>query len=369
MITMTNVLKRGRTVWDRDLLPEDEYVERVRAAREVMRAQGLDALVAVGHTTRYGNLTWLSGNVPPLGWMAVVLGLEGDPVLVTGGGSRDLPFLRTVTWIEAIRPSPSLFAGPAEGVSATLAAFLSPGAKVALVGAREELAPAAHGELLAALRDYAVIERDDLLAGLRAVKRPRELLALGRAYEIAHGAAEAALERFAEGGSNAAALLEGEHVARLHGCRDVRVLGNVAGPALAPVEGGDDERAGRLTIYCAVEYLGYWAQACACSARAGAAQRALRAMVEAAAPGVALSELAAGATAELPAGEDDVALAYGLGGAIGLDLDERPRVEAGSGDVLAEGAVLALQVITVEDGEPACAGTTLRVVAGGVAPL
>jgi hypothetical protein len=83
----------------------------------------------------------------------------------------------------------------------------------------------------------------------------------------------------------------------------------------------------------------------------------------------ASGELAAAATAELPAGEDDVALAYGLGGAIGLDLDERPRVEAGSGDVLAEGAVLALQVITVEDGEPACAGTTLRVVAGGVAPL
>src|SRR5262249_6300971 len=148
MITMHNVVKRGRTVWDRALLPEDEYGSRVRALREALDA---DVFVGVGHTASSGALTYLTGNVPPLGWMAVVVGREAAPCRATGGGSRDLPFLSTQTWISDIRPSASLFSGPAESVAAAVRDL--GGGTVALAGARENLAPAAYEALVAAVGD------------------------------------------------------------------------------------------------------------------------------------------------------------------------------------------------------------------------
>jgi Xaa-Pro aminopeptidase len=364
---MENVLKRGRTVWDRSLLPEDEYVERVRAVRDVARAAGLDAVVSIGHSTHTGNFTYLSGLVPPIGWMAVVLGHEARPVLVSGGGSRDLPFLRTQTWIEDIRTSRSLFAGPAEAVSAALADMVDGGARIGLVGAREDLAPGAYTELLAALGAYEVVEVDDLLAGLRAAKRPREHVALRRSLDIARAAVAAAVEAFQDGASTSAALIEAERTMRLRGARDARVLGNLYGQELAPVEEHRDDRGERLVVYCAAEYLGYWAQACA--GEGAAARRAVEAMVAGAAPGAAAASLVAAAIAELPEGERDVALSYGLGSGGGLDLTEPPVLHPDSDDRLVEGAVVALQVVTVEDGALTCAGETIRVGGDGIALL
>jgi len=373
MITMQNVLKRGRTAWDRSLMSEDEYVERVRETRAAMGAAGLEAVVAVGHTAHYGNLTWLSGNVPPLGWMAVVLGREAGPVLVTGGGSRDLPFLRTQTWIEDIRTSASLFAGPAEAVSAVIGEMVSDGASVGLVGAASELGPRVHGELIGALSAYAVSDRDDLLFDLRAVKRPRERVALERSLALARVAAGAAVDAWEDGASSSASLLAAERVARARGARDVRVLGNVDGEELAPVEERSSARRDRLVGVCAVESIGYWGTVAidtAAPSVATAARSALAAMVGAAAPGVTGGAVAEAAADSLDGGSGDVAFAYGLGGGIGLDPDERPVVALGSSDVLVPGAVLALHVVTVSDGGSlSAAGETLRVEQDGIVLL
>jgi Xaa-Pro aminopeptidase len=372
MITMNNVLKRGRTVWDRSLLSEDEYVERVRALREVMAERGLDAVVSIGHSAHTGNFTYLSGYVPPLGWMSVVLGAEAGPVLVSGGGSREIPFVRTQTWIEDIRTSPSLFTGPAEVVAETIAELASPGARVGVVGALEDLAAAARTELLAALGAYEVVEVDDLLTGLRAVKRPREQLVLARAHAVAEGAVADAVAAWEDGASNTAALIAAERGVRIRGARDARILGTQAGEVLEPVEEHSEHRGERLVVFCAVEYLGYWAQACgtAGDAQEGpAARRAVDAMMGAARPGAPASALAAAAIAELPAGSDDVALAYGLGGGLGIDLPEFPRLAEDSADIVPAGSVLALQAFTLEDGRLTCAGDTVRVEAGGVTRL
>jgi Xaa-Pro aminopeptidase len=366
---MENVLKRGRTVWDRSLLPEDEYVERVRVVRGAAEGEGLDAVVAIGHSTHTGNFTYLSGSVPPLGWMAVVLGREAGPVLVSGGGSRDVPFLTTQTWIDDIRTSRSLFAGPAEAVVDVLAEMVSRGARVGVVGAREDLAPGAYAELVGALDAYEVVEVE-LLARLRAVKRPREHVALARSLEIARAAVAAAIEAWEAGAPTSAALIEAERTARMRGARDARVLGNLYGEALAPVEEHSDERGRRLVVYCAVEHLGYWGQACASTGEGGpVARRALDAMVAAASPGAMAADLVAAAARELPDGDRDVALSYGLGAGVGLDLSERPLLAPGSSDRLVPGAVVALQVITLQDGELACAGATVRVDKDGVVPL
>jgi len=376
MITMHNVLKRGRTVWDRGVLPEDEYVERVRLVREAMAQAGLDGLVTVGHTARPGNFTYLSGSVPPLGWMGIVLGREAGPFLVSGGGSREVPFLRTQTWlIDDIRTSRSLFHGPAAVVVEALGEFMPSGGRVGLVGAREDLTPVAHAELLDALRDYDVVEGDALLGDLRAVKRPREQAAQRRSLEIARRAVDAGLEAWERGASTASALIATEKAARLGGCRDVRVLGNLDGEQLAPVEEPGDTRGDHLVVYVAVEHLGYWAQASgdsdagSANPAASAARAAVEAMTGAAGPAVAVGDLAAAAARELPGGEGDVAFSYGLGGGIGLDLSERPEVRPGASATLRPGEVLALQAFTVADGRLGGATETVRVDAEGVTLL
>lgn len=369
MITMTNVLKRGRTVWDRALLPEDEYVERTRVLREAMAAAGLDALVSLGHATRPGNFTYLSGYVPPLGWMATVVGLERDPMLVSGGGSREIPFVRTQTWIEELRTSRSLFSGPAEAVADAIAEVCAPGARVGIAGAGDALNSVTRTELDDALSAYSLADADQLMESVRAAKRPRELVALRQSRAVAERAVEAALSRFEEGASAAEAVLAAERVGRSEGCRDVRVLGDLGDGQLAPVEELSERRGAEFAVYCAVERLGYWGQAAAGTAPSAGASAALEAMIAAAQAGVEAAELAAAATSALPAAAAEVALSYGLGGGVGLDPSESPEVSASSGTALAAGMVLALQAIVPEDRGLGCAAETVLVTEAGATPL
>jgi Xaa-Pro aminopeptidase len=372
MITMHNVLKHGRTVWDRALLPEDEYVERAAAVRAAAEASGLDFVIGVGHSSHPGNFTYLSGNVPPLGWMAWLIGREAGPVLISGGGSRDLPFLRTQTWIDDLRTSHSLFAGPAEAARAVLDEVAQPSARVGLLGAREDLSASAHGELLSALAAYQVSEVDGLLAPLRAAKRPRELAALRRSLEIAREAASAAVRAWEGGASTSAAGAEAERAAHLRGARDVRVLANLDGEHLSPIERQSDQRGPQLALFCAVEHSGYWGQTCAATPEPGprsAARLAVAAMLDAAGPGGRASDLVAAATAVLPGRERDVALSYGVGAGLGLDPAEAPLIASGASDLLPVGGVVGLQAITLEERTLSCWSETIRIDGEGITRL
>lgn len=367
MITMEPVVKHGRTVWDRGLLPEDEYGERLRDARGVMEEHGLDALVVVGHAADHGNLSYLTGLVPKMGWTAAVVGREREPVLLSMSGPRELPFLRPLTWLDDVRASRDLFSGAASGLVGVIGEHVENGRPVGLVGARDGLDHGAYRDLLAALDGYELREDDRLLAGLRERKRPRERVALARAHALARAAVEAAGRTFAEGNANADAALTAEHAARMGGAGDVRVLANVDADDLAPREGSSRARTEPLALYCAVELCGYWGEAV--FPTGSAAERAVAAMVAAATAGAPVAALAAAATAELPGAQDDVALAYGLGGGIGLSPAETPMVRPGGEASLRDGAVLALRAITSEQGVPACAARTVAVGSHGAIPL
>jgi Xaa-Pro aminopeptidase len=369
MITMTNVLKKGRTVWDSALLPIDEYVERTRVLREAMARDGLDVLVSLGHATRPGNFAYLSGYVPPLGWMGTVLGTEQDaeqgPMLVSGGGPRETPFVKTQTWIEDLRTSRSLFMGPAEVVAAAVGEIAEAGARVGVAGAHDALNIATRDELTEVLSAYATVEADELMASIRALKRPREIIALRQATQIARGAVEAGVERFAAGDSAAEAGLATERAARIAGCRDVRVLCDLGNGELAPVEELSPERGERFTIYCAVEHLSYWGQATLSSAPSPLASAAIEAMLVAAVAGTDSGAVASAAISAMPERAAGVALSYGLGGGIGLDPSERPEITAAGGTTLAPGMVLGLQVIAPEDGGLGSAAETILVTEDG----
>src|SRR5215469_859761 len=109
MINMEPVLKRGYTAWDQALLPADEFTERVSSVRAAMRAAGLDALLVWGTQYEYADFTYLAG-MPTAG--TLLLTREGDPAVFTGGGGRELPFQRSLTWITQLSA-----AGPTPGKS------------------------------------------------------------------------------------------------------------------------------------------------------------------------------------------------------------------------------------------------------------
>ena len=200
-------------------------------------------------------------------------------------------------------------------------------------------------------------------------KRPREIVALRQSATIARLAVDAAISRFREGASATEAILAAEYTGRRRGCRDVHVLGDLGNGQLAPVEALSDDRGERFSVYCAVEYLGYWGQAVASTAESSAASAALEAMIAAAGPGVETSALASAALAALPADAVDLALSYGLGGGIGLDPSESPEVSTTSSATVAPGTVLALQTIVPEGTGLGGAAATVLVTEGGITPL
>jgi Xaa-Pro aminopeptidase len=361
MKTMTSVLRHGRTTWDRELLPDDEYAERTRLMRARMGAAGIDVLVGLGQTTLAGDFAYLSDHVPPLNWMATVLAQEAGPLLVTGGGSRDVPFLSTQTWLKDIRTSRSLFAGPAAVIGDAIAEMAAPGARVGLAGVDNALDAAPAEELVEALGIYEVVDASLLMAELRAVKRPRELVALKDSLAIARRAIDEGLRAWERGLSTAQSLLAVEGSARLDGARDVRVLGGPAQWDLAPAVPASDSRGEDLVLQCVVEYRGYWGQACACTTDVTPANAAIDAMVDAAGAGVSAGDIAAAALERLEQDAAEIALSYGLGAGIGLDEQEAPFIVPGSDALIPSGALLALQVITRSNGRLSCADATLNI--------
>ena len=361
MKTMTSVLRHGRTVWDSDLLPEDEYFERVRLMRGRMEDLGLDILIGLGHTTRTGDFTYLSGHVPPLNWMAAVLGRQVGPLLVTGGGSRDVPFLSTQSWLTDIRTSSSLFSGPAAVIGNAIEEMAEPGARIGLAGVEDALDSAQAAEFTQALSVYEVVDAGPLVAEVRAVKRPRELLALSDSLAIARRAMDAGLQAWRDGAATAESLLAVERHARLGGAREVRVLGGSGDLDLAPPVAASTARGEEIVIQCVVERRGYWGQACVSSADVSVAAAAVDAMVAAARANVAAGSVATAALATLDPQSAEVALSYGLGAGIGLDEAESPFIIPDSDVPIAVGTLLALQVITRAGGRLVCAHATVLV--------
>src|ERR1051325_10248477 len=168
MINMEPVLKRGYTAWDQALLPMDEFTERVATVRAAMSQAGLDALLVWANQYEYADFTYLAG-MPTAG--TLLLTLEGDPAVFTGGGGRELPFQRSLTWIPQLSA-----AGPMPG--ATLRTALGErGLEHGIIGivGKHLLSAAALANVTQSLAGYQIREFDEELRTVRARKRPREV--------------------------------------------------------------------------------------------------------------------------------------------------------------------------------------------------
>jgi Xaa-Pro aminopeptidase len=361
VINMTPVLQRGYTFWDRALLPTDEFEQRCREMQAAMKKAGLDAIVvwsAAYHPN--GDLAYLAGW--PMGG-ALMLLREGDPVIFSPGGGRELYFQKLQTWVTEISSTGGVLG--AIIAKAMLERGVPAGGKVGMVGT-EVLTSAGYA---AANRELAGFQLVDFDEGYRAVtdrKRPREVLIVGRALKIAQAAVAAGEAAFAKGASTASAYVEAETVARLEKARDFRGLANIGGGDMRPYDGPNAARTEPLLLWAGVDHHGYWADAVNPSAGppGSPAAKAVEAMIAAARPGATGGDVAKAGLAALPAAAHETALSYGLGAGIGLKLEEGPLIQPDSRYELVEGMLLSLRAFAVGD-TPSLASAIVQVGATG----
>jgi Xaa-Pro aminopeptidase len=342
MRVLQTTLLTGPYDWDPALLPRAEFDGRLRTVRAALEAAGAGALLVHGYAGDYGALNYLTGFVPKLGPALALVPRDGGIRLIVSGTALMMPQAKLLTWVEDLVP----FANVPKLVAEWLGE--RDGGALATWG-DATLAHGLHRGIAAAIRPLgSMVALDPALDPIRRRKSPRELDLMRTACGML-AEAVAALGTAARRGAGArTAALAAERAAIAKGAQDVRVLVSVRpGGVPLPLDGPDDPALDPLLAAVAVQHAGYWAEGAITVAKSpgpalAAAETALAAVlreVRAGAGGAGL--LRTGLTSLAPLAPHP-ALDGVVGHAIGLSLDEGPRLDGGA--ALEPGATYALRL-------------------------
>ena len=349
MQTMQPCIMLGSYVWAQDRVPPDEFVLRLDELRAAMAASDLAALLVYGDAREHAALAYVSNFIPRIRWGMALLARAGEARLLCAMGTRDVPAMRTMTWIADVQSGwgpewPKAFDPWIERVAAAQPVRLG------TVGF-DIMAPVLLESVRRSLGDRFVPQRaDDVLALPPRRKRPRELTMVRAACRAVEAAAKTFAESWRANHAPETAALAAERLARSRAAQDVRTLVSLdGGRTLVPFQGKFDKCEGPLLGYIAVKVAGYWAdmfvslqEAATPAARNAAA--ALDAVIGAVRPGAAARDLHAKAVAALAPYTLHSVLGNSVGHGIGLSLQEGPEFRATEQTELAEDGVYALQV-------------------------
>jgi Xaa-Pro aminopeptidase len=257
---MEPVIKHGLSTWDRAMLPPDEFESRQAALDELSTSLGLAAVVGFENSTNPGLVGYLE-NYRTAAEMTTLICVPGvDATLLAGlGGTRDHPSIKAMSLTQDVRWFPDT--GP--GVATVLAERGISEGRIGVAGLNDCLCRDEVDAILLALQAYDIVDFDSTLDGLRRAKRERELVAIRAARAILNDSAAALSATMRNGGDVHGAIVAGERVARLSGCRDFRALALARDGSLRPWP--DAKQTGLwskdpFTVYLAAEYLGYWSE-------------------------------------------------------------------------------------------------------------
>ena len=99
MRTMQPCLTIGSYTWAQDRLPYDEFALRLDTLYAAMDRNGWPAALVYGDVREHAALAYLSNFIPRVRWGMALLPRSGDPRLLCAMSTRDLPAMRTLTWI------------------------------------------------------------------------------------------------------------------------------------------------------------------------------------------------------------------------------------------------------------------------------
>ena len=264
--------------------------------------------------------------------------------------TRDLPAMRTLTWIADVRSG----MGPEweKSFDPWLERFKGDQPiKLGTIGF-EIMAPVLYAAVRRSLGERIALQRaDDILAIPSCRKRPRELTMIRASCKLLDAAAETFAASWRRNHEPETAALDTEGVARSFAAQDVRTLVSLdGGRTLVPYQGRFETCAGPLVGYLAVKAVGYWADMFVTvddgtsTPAARHAEAALEAIIANMRPGARIDGLHAKALGALAPYKLHPVLGGSIGHGIGLSLHEGAEFQASADAALVEDGVYALQV-------------------------
>jgi Xaa-Pro aminopeptidase len=349
MRTMQPCLTIGSYTWAQDRLPYDEFTLRLDALHAAMDRNGWPAVLVYGDVREHAALAYLSNFIPRVRWGMALLPRTGDARLLCAMSTRDLPAMRTLTWIADVRSG----MGPEweKSFDSWFGSLKFDGlAELGTLGF-DIMAPVLHQSVLRSLGGRFVLRRcDDDVAAPPQRKRPRELTMMRASCKLLQSAAQAFAESWRNSAEPETAALDAERLARSRGAQDVRTLVSLdGGRTLVPYQGLFEKQSGPLVGYIAVKVTGYWADMFVTmdenpTPARRQAEAALDALIAAIRPGVRAGDLYAKAIDALAPLPLHPALSASVGHGIGLSLNEQPELVASAEAELARDGVYTLQV-------------------------
>jgi Xaa-Pro aminopeptidase len=322
-----SVLKRGCSTWDKEQMPEEEYQGRLERVRRQMAQQGLDALVIYGDNYSYADLCYLTNYFPKVRGGIAVIPRSGPLSLLLNIGSRDVPFAKSLTWVEDVRASGQL---GSDGAAVLKEKGLAR-ARVGLMDSGKGFPLPQLEELKENLSEVEWQPSHSMLESMRRQKSARELAALREAGRVLSGICNGVREFIRPGRKEYEIVADIDRLARNKGVEDIRILAG-AKRLQPPSFKMTAEMGNHWAIYLAIQHERYWAEVgrtyiLSSEPKLGSAyQKAQEIVVQMAGqlqPGNSIETIEESARKQL--GEFyATASNYGLGNGIGLDQREAP---------------------------------------------
>jgi len=346
MRTMHPVLMTGVNEWNEDWLPRDEYVERLRALRQLIAAKGWDGVIIHGDCDRCPIVTYLTNYYPISRWCLVFVGLEGEPRLLVAGGTRDIPAAVDQSNLGEIFS----YSNADKLLAQWITGLRGPGrVRLGSYGFTTMRPPVYH-TVASALEPISDLEQaDDLLdVELLQHKRPREVQMIKMSGAIVQRALDSLAAGFRSGAPATEAAVAAERTARLAGVQDVRLMVSFDnGHTLQPFFEMKPARPDPLVVYLAVRCCGYWSEAMTTlsskpHAPAQMAEAELDAMIGKLKPGMSGGDVSAVADAAGTSASRHPMVKDRAGYGIGLALEEMPIRRCDTKPMIQGGGVYAL---------------------------
>ena len=377
-----SVLKRGCSTWDPAVMPQAEFQARLDAVRREMTRRDLDALVIYGDNYSFADICYLTNYFPKVRGGIAIVPRDGAISMLLNIGSRDVPFAKTLTWVEDVRASNQVGADGAKMIQ-------EKGFEKAKIG----LADSGHGYPLPQLEDMKNAlpsvswhNCDDLVAPLRLAKTAREIGAMREAGRLLHEVHAGAAGFIKAGRKEYEVVADIDRLARDKGAEDIRILAGER--RLNPPSFKQAASIGsHWALYLAIQHERYWAEAGRTfilnndgkiQGAYDRAQAIVTAMAKQLRPNAAVAAIDETARKEL--GEFYAkAEVYGLANGIGLNqweapfLNESDAHEVGAATVgaatLNENMTLALRVTIENEGKIVLYSDSFQVTASGARSL
>jgi Xaa-Pro dipeptidase len=377
-----SVLKRGCSTWDPRQVSQSEFQARLDAVRKEMAQRNLDALVIYGDNYCFADLCYLTNYFPKVRGGIAVVPRTGAISLLLNIGSRDVPFAKTLTWVEDVRASNQVGADGAK----LLREKGFEKAKIGLVDSGQGFPLPQLEEMKSSLPQMSWQDCHSIIQPLRVVKTAQELTAMRDAGRLLKAVCNGAREFMKPGRKEYEIIADIDRFARDQGAEDIRILAGEK--RLNPPSFKQAANIGtHWAVYLAVQHERYWAEAgrtyilvddAKLKDAYGRAQEIVAAMANQLKPGGAVEAIDEIARREL--GEFyGTASVYGLANGIGLNqweppfLNEDDAREVGASSVgtttLNENMTLALRVTLETEGKLVLFGDSFEVTAEGGKPL